>query len=102
MGEIAGARRAAGAAAHERTIIPGGQHGLDMIVPPGFPNDTFPVLASSGERVKITPGAGGGGGSGRSVNIENLNVNVGAGGATRNPRILAGEVAAALGDMMRG
>ncbi|NPU89979.1 MAG: hypothetical protein HPY87_08905 [Fervidobacterium sp.] len=32
---------------------PRGQHGLDMIVPPGFPNDTFPVLASSGERVLI-------------------------------------------------
>ncbi len=26
-----------------------------MIVPAGFPNDTFPILASSGERVSITP-----------------------------------------------
>src|SRR3990167_8953950 len=34
---------------------PGGQHGLDMVVPPGFPNDTFPVLASSGERVVVIP-----------------------------------------------
>jgi len=33
----------------------GGQYGLDMIVPPGYPNDTFPILASSGEHVKITP-----------------------------------------------
>jgi len=42
---------------------PGGQHGLNMIVPPGYPNDSFLVAASSGERVKITPG----GGSGTSV-----------------------------------
>lgn len=34
---------------------PGGQQGLDMIVPSGFPNDTFPIRASSGERVTITP-----------------------------------------------
>jgi len=34
---------------------PGGQHGLDMIVPQGFPGDTFPIFASSGERVTITP-----------------------------------------------
>lgn len=34
---------------------PGGQHGLNMVVPPGYPNDTFPVLASSGERVLIIP-----------------------------------------------
>lgn len=34
---------------------PGGQHGLNIVVPPGFPNDSFPVLASSGERVLIIP-----------------------------------------------
>ncbi len=35
----------------------GGQHGLNMKVPSGFPNDTFPIFASSGERVIIqTPG----------------------------------------------
>ncbi len=34
---------------------PGGQTGLDMVVPQGFPNDTFPLKASSGERVTITP-----------------------------------------------
>lgn len=32
-----------------------GQFGLDMIAPPGYPNDTFPVMVSSGERVKVTP-----------------------------------------------
>ncbi len=35
--------------------IPEGKHGLDMTVPAGFPNDSFPILASSGERVQITP-----------------------------------------------
>ena len=34
---------------------PGSQHGLNMIVPPGYPGDTFPILASSGEHVLITP-----------------------------------------------
>jgi len=33
---------------------PGGANGLDMIVPPGYPNDTYPIRASSGERVTIT------------------------------------------------
>lgn len=35
--------------------VPGGQHGLDMIVPGGYQNDSFPVWASSGEHIKITP-----------------------------------------------
>jgi hypothetical protein len=34
---------------------PGGQHGLNMIVPPGYPNDTFPIRVSSGEMVTVTP-----------------------------------------------
>ena len=34
---------------------PGGQYGLDMTVPPGYSNDTFPLWATSGERVTITP-----------------------------------------------
>ena len=33
----------------------GGQHGLNMMVPQGFPNDSFPVLASSGEQIIIIP-----------------------------------------------
>jgi hypothetical protein len=32
-----------------------GQHGLNMIVPPGFPRDSFNIGVSSGERVKVTP-----------------------------------------------
>lgn len=37
---------------------PGGAMGLDMIVPAGYPNDTFPVFATSGERVKISKNTG--------------------------------------------
>lgn len=33
----------------------GGATGLDMIVPQGYPNDSFPIWAQSGEHVKITP-----------------------------------------------
>ncbi|GAB1444333.1 hypothetical protein MASR2M39_31850 [Ignavibacteriales bacterium] len=29
--------------------------GGDFIVPPGFPNDSYPMLVQSGERVKVTP-----------------------------------------------
>jgi hypothetical protein len=45
---------------------PGGANGLSMVVPPGYPNDSFFVRASSGERVDITKGGQGGGGA---VNI---------------------------------
>ena len=34
---------------------PGGQRGLNMIVPPGYPNDTYPIRVSSGELVTVTP-----------------------------------------------
>jgi hypothetical protein len=38
---------------------PGGesefQHGADFVVPPGFPNDSFPMRVSSGERVVVIP-----------------------------------------------
>lgn len=30
-------------------------HGADFIVPPGFPNDTFPMRVQSGEHVQVTP-----------------------------------------------
>lgn len=32
-----------------------GQYGLNEVIPPGYPNDSFPVMASSGERVVIIP-----------------------------------------------
>jgi hypothetical protein len=42
-----------------------------MIVPGGYPNDTYPVRASSGERVVILPQdqVGGGVGGGVIVNL---------------------------------
>jgi hypothetical protein len=33
----------------------GGKHGLDMIVPGGFPNDSYPIWTTSGENVEVTP-----------------------------------------------
>ena len=55
--------------------VPGGQHGLSMIVPPGFPNDSFPVLASSGEHVQVTPrGSRGGGNSYTYVRYGDQNI----------------------------
>tara|TARA_Y100000310_G_scaffold113195_1_gene111719 strand:+ start:354 stop:3326 length:2973 start_codon:yes stop_codon:yes gene_type:complete len=35
--------------------MPKFQRGGDFIVPPGFDNDTFPMLVESGERVRVTP-----------------------------------------------
>lgn len=46
--------------------VPGGAGGLDMIVPPGYNNDTFPIRAASGEHVTITPSQNSGG---QTVNI---------------------------------
>jgi hypothetical protein len=40
------------------TAGPGGvtaQHGANFVVPPGYPNDSFPVLVTSGEHVQVTP-----------------------------------------------
>lgn len=31
--------------------------GGDFVVPPGFPNDSYPILVQSGERVRVTPSA---------------------------------------------
>ena len=44
----------------------GGAHGLDFVVPPGFPGDSFgPIFATSGERVLIETTAQQAGGGGR-------------------------------------
>ena len=40
-----------------------------MIVPPGFSGDTFPIRASSGERVTITPPGVTNIGEGMTLNI---------------------------------
>lgn len=53
----------------EGGIIPGGQHGLHMIVPPGFYHDNFMIGAQSGEEVIIRkPGQGGR--AGWTINID--------------------------------
>ena len=52
---------------------PGGQHGLDIIVPSGFPGDTYPVRASSGERVTVTPAGSSYSYGGDTINIYNNN-----------------------------
>jgi len=53
----------------------GGQHGLDTYIPPGFPNDTFPVWTSSGEHVTVTPPGKSepGGGGDTYIEINNYN-----------------------------
>jgi hypothetical protein len=50
-----------------------GATGLDMIVPPGYPNDSFPVWTSSGEHVQVTPtNKGNGAGGNMTVNIDKI------------------------------
>lgn len=48
--------------------------GGDFIVPPGFPNDSFPMRVQSGERVQVTPagevGRAGNGGGGTTMIFE--------------------------------
>ena len=50
--------------------------GANFTVPGGYPNDSYPMLVSSGEHVQVTPKGGGGSSSG--VNI-NLSLTVGGG-----------------------
>ena len=59
-----------------------GQHGIDMVVPPGYPGDSFPFLASSGERVTITPQGSGGSGNGGGGTIIIHNHSAGAAALT--------------------
>lgn len=34
---------------------PGGASGLNFVVPPGYPNDSYPIRVQSGEHVQVTP-----------------------------------------------
>jgi len=43
------------------TAILRASRGADFIVPPGYPNDSYPLLVESGERVQVTPRGQGGG-----------------------------------------
>lgn len=49
----------------------GAQHGANFIVPSGYPNDTFPLRVTSGERVIVIP-------QGRAGNTNNFNMTVNA------------------------
>jgi hypothetical protein len=72
------------------------QHGGSFTVPPGFPNDTFPMGVTSGEHVTVTPRGQGGG---------NITVNIMApisGSPRAFGKAVAGEVSNALGNGMRG
>ena len=51
----------------EPGLVPGGAHGLHGFIPPGYPNDSYLVAATSGERIDITPTGQGGGGGGNQV-----------------------------------
>ena len=50
---------------------PGFARGGSFIVPQGFPNDTFPMRVSSGERVTVSPRGSGGGNFVFNVSVSN-------------------------------
>ncbi len=86
-----------------------GQHGLNMKVPSGFPNDTFPVFASSGERVIIqTPGqqaqgkvvGGGSATGGGDIYMENY-FNISGLTADQVSLLIEHKLSGRLGDAMR-
>ena len=77
--------------------IPGGQFGLDMIVPPGFPGDSFPILASSGERVTITPQNR----AGQTAGSPTVNVNLMMdNGNMNNPRFVGDQIGGAMAQFL--
>jgi hypothetical protein len=57
-----------------RSNIPGAALGADFVVPSGFPNDTYPLMVSSGEHVTVEPRGGGGQGG----NTSNVTINIGS------------------------
>ena len=72
----------------------GSANGLDMIVPPGYPNDTYgPIYAQSGERVQVTP-------AGQVTNnMGGVTIIVNGAG---DPRATAEEVSRVLAQQARG
>ena len=53
--------------------IKNAQHGFDGVIPPGFPNDSFMMGVSSGERVSVTPAHSTNKGGG-NITIQNVYV----------------------------
>lgn len=79
----------------QTTPLGGGRaNGLDMIVPPGYPNDTYgPIYAQSGERVQVTP-------AGQVTNnMGGVTIIVNGAG---DPRATAEEVSRVLAQQARG
>jgi hypothetical protein len=61
---------------------PGGGHagGANFVVPPGYPNDTYPMRVQSGEHVIVIPAGGGGGGGNMSIGSVNIHAAPGQSG----------------------
>ena len=81
-GGIGGAERAMNVDLNGNGII-GAANGLNFVVPPGFPNDTFgPIYVQSGEKVVVTP-------AGQRSGGNNINIQVNGAG---DPMSVANEV----------
>lgn len=76
-----------------------GQHGLDFIVPPGYPSDSFPVRATSGEHVQVTPRGKGRGGN---ILVQQFFTIRGGGNPYTIAQEAANQAVITLGDKMRG
>lgn len=56
--------------------IPKFAGGTSFMVPPGFPNDSFPIMVQSGERVDVTPAHRAGSNKGIEGRLDALNANL--------------------------
>lgn len=82
----------AAAGGHEQGEGPGTggySHGANFIVPPGYPNDSYPMWVESGEHVKVTPA--------NQVNIGAMNVN-----GAKDPGAVAREIVKQIDEYARG
>lgn len=61
----------------------GAANGADFIVPPGYPNDSYPLRVESGEHVVVTPAGQSSGGGGGGMTIQG-DLIINAPGATAN------------------
>lgn len=56
--------------------VPKFASGSSFMVPPGFPNDSFPIMVQSGERVDVTPAHRAGNNKGIEGRLDALNANL--------------------------
>lgn len=80
--------------AQEKKDDAGGASGLSMVVPPGYPNDSFKIGATSGEQVDILTQA-------QQRTSGGMNVNIVINGANQSPQAIAQAVIAQLNRSMR-